>query len=154
MQGLQIYVSLFLLPTFTKIRRYVIFFEASSIDYSLFWLSNPTPSGTYTSRYKVKRNLDIIGWLQGRLDSPKGAFTNYVDKILPIIDRLSIPCWHFEYHLPTSSCQRSLWAPPYLIMDWWKLTWFMNASPVQGFWREDMDTWIDSAFIFVYLRLL
>ena len=54
----------------------------------------------------------------------KAAFTNYVDKILPNIDRLPTPCWHlwqncyrgkfvycwhFQYHLSTLSCHRSLW---------------------------------------------
>ena len=24
----------------------------------------------------------------------KGSFTNYIDKILPILDQLTIPCWH------------------------------------------------------------
>ena len=24
--------------------------------------------------------------------------------------------WHFQYHLPTSSCQRSLWTPHYIIL--------------------------------------
>ena len=30
-------------------------------------------------------------------------------------------------------------APPYLIMDWWKLTWFMNASPLKVY---DDKIWI------------
>ena len=60
----------------------------------------------------------------------KGAFTNYVYKILPNIDNLPTPCWrlqrnsftkmlgksafgwHFKCHLPTLSYQRSLWTPP------------------------------------------
>ena len=45
----------------------------------------------------------------------RGAFFNYVDKILPIIDHLpwhtsrkiSVYRWYFLCHLPTSSCQRS-----------------------------------------------
>ena len=72
----------------------------------------------------------------GRHVFTKGAFLNYVDKILPIIDHVATTCdiwegiptrivnfykgkseyrWHFQYHLPTSSCQRSLWMPPNLI---------------------------------------
>ena len=59
----------------------------------------------------------------------KGAYTNYVDTILLIITTyLPTPLtfvteflyfigayrWNFKYHLPTSSCQRSLWTLPYL----------------------------------------
>ena len=87
----------------------------------------------------------------------KGAFRNYVDKILPIIDHLVTPCWHlwrnsfseirgnlhtvdiyiykcqyFQYHLPTLSCKRCLWMPPYMertrtshtgykLKAWWNL---------------------------------
>ena len=29
----------------------------------------------------------------------KGAFTNYVDKILVVFDHVSIPCGHFLYHV-------------------------------------------------------
>ena len=57
-----------------------------------------------------------------------------VDKILPIIDPLSTPCWHFcknyftelrenlhtvdhfQYHPPNSSCQRSLWMLLYVLL--------------------------------------
>ena len=57
-------------------------------------------------------------------------FTNYIDKILKFFDHLpTLPltlgkeffycykgkcthCWHFQYWLPTSSCQRSLWTIP------------------------------------------
>ena len=62
----------------------------------------------------------------------KGAFFNYVDKVLAFLDHLHTPAWylwrnsftatfrgnlhtcyrHFKYHLPTSSCQHSLWMPP------------------------------------------
>ena len=72
-------------------------------------------------------------WLthSSRGSATKGAFTNYVDQILPILDPLPTPwlkfvkeflyCykgksahrWYFQDHLPrTSSCQRSLWTPP------------------------------------------
>ena len=53
-----------------------------------------------------------------------GAFTNHFDKILPVLTTYlqlteflycyrgkSAYCWHFQYHLPTSSCKRSLWTP-------------------------------------------
>ena len=62
----------------------------------------------------------------------RGLFTDYVYTNLPKIDHLptlwlhlwrnffteiskgkSASRWHFQYHLPTSSCQRSLWTPSY-----------------------------------------
>ena len=70
-----------------------------------------------------------LGWQRPVLilsSSAQGPFTNYVDKILPIIDHLPTPVdiWDeitllllhtvdisYMSHLPTSFCQRSLWLP-------------------------------------------
>ena len=49
-----------------------------------------------TSLPLAKRDKKLF-WVESRIEKKKnkGAFTNYVDKILAFCDRLPTPCWHW-----------------------------------------------------------
>ena len=82
---------------------------------------HPYNSCPFHDRTKIRRNP----LLRVATVFCRGAFSNYVDNILSIIDNLPTPTlvdicdgspmllyrWQFPYHLPTSFCQRSLWSP-------------------------------------------
>ena len=82
---------------------------------------HPYNSCPFHDRTKIRRNP----LLRVATVFCRGAFSNYVDNILSIIDNLPTPTLvdicdespmllyrsQFQYHLPTSFCQRSLWSP-------------------------------------------
>ena len=113
----------FLLPN----KKAIQFFDVQRILQFSSW------STGYYQDYTARLLLSISDFRfckKGKLYHPKGTFTNYIDQFWPILDYLpthlllvdsfeGIPdrwkstyYWHFRRHLPTLSCQRSLWTHP------------------------------------------
>ena len=62
-------------------------------------MNDPRECGNAGSRVRLVIDHDRLAMAGGKLDVARatlgaGAFTNYGDKILPIIDNLPTPCWH------------------------------------------------------------
>ena len=72
---------------------------------------------------KVKKGwVTMYFGLRGHSQTTLTIFSYFLNTNLPPVDKVkefhycyqgkSAYCWHIQYHLPTSSCQHSLWTTP------------------------------------------
>ena len=81
-----------------------------------------------------------------------GAFTNYVDKFLGFFTTY-LPASTFLDYLPASSCQRSLWTPPWIKIRMRIHKWFcpkFDKNIVKLFLASCFDGHIDKVAIVVF----